>query len=83
MIWKKGIFDTDFRIPGWKVEKKEERKNEWHIAFVCTLNKICAGENTSRDTSKEPQEPHFLNGFTALHPALPYLMTQGQNPKHD
>ena len=29
------------------------------IAVVCTINKICAGENTSRDTSisKELQEP--------------------------
>ena len=45
------------------------------IAFVCTINKICAGENTSRDSSEEPQEPHFLNGFTAPHSTLPPFLT--------
>ena len=28
-----------------------------YIAVVCTINKICAGKNTSRDTSEELQEP--------------------------
>ena len=42
-------------------EEKQERKNEWRIAVVCTINKICAGENTSRNTSEEPQEPQNQN----------------------
>ena len=43
---------------GWrKIEKREERKNQWRIAVVCTINKICTGEKISRDTSEEPQEP--------------------------
>ena len=41
-----------------KNRKKGRKKNEWRIALFCTINKICAGENTSRDTSEEPQEPH-------------------------
>ena len=40
-----------------EIEKREERKNEWRIAVVCTINKICAGENASRDTSEEQEEP--------------------------
>ena len=47
---------------GWsKMEKTEERKNQWRIAVVCTINKICAGEKTSRDTSEEPQEPQRVS----------------------
>ena len=42
-------------------EEKQERKNEWRIAVVCTISKICAGENTSRNTSEEPQEPQNQN----------------------
>ena len=30
------------------------------MAVVCTINKICDGENTSRDTSEERQEPQAL-----------------------
>ena len=46
-------------IPGWrKTEKREARKNKWRIAVVCKINKICAGEKTSRDTCEESQEPH-------------------------
>ena len=43
---------------GWrKIEKREERKNQWRKAVVCTINKICTGEKISRDTSEDPQEP--------------------------
>ena len=38
-------------------EKGGIEKTEWYIAVVCTINKICIGENTSRDTSEEPQKP--------------------------
>ena len=53
--WEKKKF---FKFQG---EEKQERKNEWRIAVVCTINKICAGENTSRNTSEEPQEPQNQN----------------------
>ena len=47
---------------GWsKMEKIEERKNQWRIAVVYTINKICTGEKTSRDTSEEPQEPQRVS----------------------
>ena len=42
---------------GWsKIEKIEERKNQWRIAVVCTINKICTEEKTSRDISEKPQK---------------------------
>ena len=40
-----------------RVKKKGRKKKKWRIAVVCKINKIYAGENTSRDTSEEPQEP--------------------------
>ena len=36
--------------------RKKNLNNIW-LAVVCMINKICAGENTSRDTSEELQEP--------------------------
>ena len=44
-----------------KNRKKGRKKNQWRIAVVCTINKICAGEKTSRDTSEEPQEPQRVS----------------------
>ena len=41
---------------GEEKRKKRRKKKEWRIAVVFTINKICAGENTSTDTSEEPQE---------------------------
>ena len=53
---------------------KKYKKTEWRITIVCTMNKIYAGENTSRDTSEELQEPQnicccgswFLQFFTCV-----------------
>ena len=52
---RKELIKTDFRMK--KNRKRGERKTERRIAVVCTINKICAGENTTRTTSKGPQEP--------------------------
>ena len=45
-----------------RFEKKqgEAEKTERCIAVVCMINKICAGENTSRGTSEE------LHGFSCI-----------------
>ena len=34
----------------------EERKIDRPLVVVCKINKICSGENTSRDTSEELQD---------------------------
>ena len=47
---------TDFKFHN-EITEKEEKEKQWRIAVVCTISKICAGENTSRDKSEEPQEP--------------------------
>ena len=41
------------------MKNRRKKRKMSDIAVVCTINKICAGENTSRDTSisKELQEP--------------------------
>ena len=52
--------------------RKRGERTERHIAVVNMINKICAGENTSRDTSEEPQEPQKVKmaTFVICLPAL-------------
>ena len=45
------------RAGGFTEMRKKGRKNQSRRAVVCTINKICAGEKTSRDTTEELQEP--------------------------
>ena len=45
------------RAAGFIEMRKKGRKNQSRRAVVCTINKICAGEKTSRDTTEELQEP--------------------------
>ena len=45
------------RAGGFIEMRKKGRKNQSRRAVVCTINKICAGEKTSRDTTEELQEP--------------------------
>ena len=56
-----------------KIEKRKERINEWRITVVCTINKICAGDNTSRDTREELK-------FRKEHPRI--VAEQWNTPEH-
>ena len=47
----------DSKFQNKEIQKKKGKKSEWRKAVVYTINKICAGENASKDTSEELQEP--------------------------
>lgn len=39
-----------------KIGKEEKEKTERRIVVACTINKICAEENTTGGISEEPEE---------------------------
>ena len=49
---------TDFKFQN-EVMEKEDKNSDVYLAVVCTIDKICAGENTSRDKSEESQESQY------------------------
>ena len=67
----KNSFFSNSRV---KKNRKKERKKK-----VCTINKICAGENTSRYTSEKLQE---LQDMTKnVYENLAWLTQMTEDPK--